>query len=80
MLIGKINMVTKHKKPTQTDPGGITKMESPMSMSNVMLIDPEVRTSPRASSIGPPPTARGQARVPSSPARRSPNIRVRNYG
>jgi len=41
VLIAKINMVTKHKKPTQTDPGGITKIESPMSMSNVMLLDPK---------------------------------------
>jgi large subunit ribosomal protein L24 len=41
VLISKINMVTKHKKPTQTDPGGITKMESPMAMSNVMLLDPK---------------------------------------
>lgn len=41
VLVSKINMVTKHKKPTQTDPGGITKIESPMSMSNVMLLDPK---------------------------------------
>ena len=41
VLIAKINMVTKHKKPTQTDPGGITKIESPISISNVMLLDPK---------------------------------------
>lgn len=41
VLIAKINMVTKHKKPTQTDPGGITKIESPISICNVMLLDPK---------------------------------------
>ncbi len=41
VLISKINMVTKHKKPTQTDRGGLTKIEAPLSMSNVMLIDPK---------------------------------------
>ena len=41
VLISKINLVTKHKKPTQTDPGGMTKIEAPMSLSNVMLIDPK---------------------------------------
>ena len=41
VLIAKINMVTKHKKPTQTDPGGISKMEAPLSLSNVMLLDPK---------------------------------------
>jgi large subunit ribosomal protein L24 len=41
VLIAKINMVTKHKKPTQTDPGGISKIESPIPVSNVMLVDPK---------------------------------------
>ena len=41
VLVAKVNMVTKHKKPTQTDPGGITKIESPISISNVMLLDPK---------------------------------------
>ncbi len=41
VVVSKVNMVTKHKKPTQTDPGGITKMEAPLSMSNVMLLDPK---------------------------------------
>ena len=48
VLIAKINMVTKHKKPTQTDPGGITKIESPMSMSNVMIIDPKTNKPTRS--------------------------------
>ena len=41
VLIAKINMVTKHKKPTQTDPGGLSKIEAPISISNVMLVDPK---------------------------------------
>ncbi|MBI4059952.1 MAG: 50S ribosomal protein L24 [Elusimicrobia bacterium] len=41
VLIARVNMVTKHKKPTQTDPGGITKIEAPLSLSNVMLVDPK---------------------------------------
>ncbi len=41
VLVTKINMVTKHKKPTQTDPGGISKLEAPIAMCNVMLVDPK---------------------------------------
>jgi large subunit ribosomal protein L24 len=41
VLVAKINIVTKHKKPTQTDAGGIVKMEAPLVMSKVMLIDPK---------------------------------------
>lgn len=41
VLISKINVVTKHKKPTQTDSGGLVKMEAPLAMSKVMLIDPK---------------------------------------
>lgn len=41
VLVSKVNMVTKNKKPTQTEPGGMTKIEAPLSMSNVMLVDPK---------------------------------------
>ena len=41
VLISKINIVTKHKKPTQTDAGGIVKMEAPLAMCKVMLVDPK---------------------------------------
>ena len=41
VLIAKINIVTKHKKPTQTDPGGLVKLEAPISLSKVMLADPK---------------------------------------
>jgi large subunit ribosomal protein L24 len=41
VLISKINIVTKHKKPTQTDAGGIVKLEAPLALSKVMLADPK---------------------------------------
>jgi len=41
VLVSKINIVTKHKKPTQTDSGGLVKMEAPLPLSKVMLIDPK---------------------------------------
>ncbi len=41
VLVSKVNVVTKHKKPTQTEPGGISKMEAPIAISNVMLVDPK---------------------------------------
>ena len=41
LLIGKINMVTKHRKPTQTEPGGLQKLEAPIAYSNVMLVCPK---------------------------------------
>ena len=37
--ISKINVVTKHKKPTQADAGGIVKTEAPLALSKVMLLD-----------------------------------------
>ena len=36
-----INMVKRHRRPTQTNPGGIDQMEAPIHISNVSLIDPE---------------------------------------
>ena len=47
VLISKINMVTKHKKPTQTDPGGISKMEASIPLCNVMLVDPKTNKGTR---------------------------------
>ena len=41
VLVSKVNIVTKHKKPTQTDPGGLVKLEAPLSISKVMLVDPK---------------------------------------
>jgi len=47
VLVSKLNMVTKHKKPTQTDPGGITKMEASLPLCNVMLVDPKTNKATR---------------------------------
>ena len=36
-----VNMVKKHQRPTQTSPGGIQTVESPIHVSNVAHIDPD---------------------------------------
>jgi large subunit ribosomal protein L24 len=41
ILVGKINIMTKHKKRSQTEPGGLQKMEAPIHYSNVMLLCPK---------------------------------------
>jgi large subunit ribosomal protein L24 len=41
VLVSKVNIVTKHKKPTQTDAGGLVKLEAPLALSKVMLVDPK---------------------------------------
>ncbi|MBC2576393.1 50S ribosomal protein L24 [Peptostreptococcus canis] len=42
VLVEGINIVTKHNKPSATNPqGGITTKEAPIHISNVMPFDPE---------------------------------------
>jgi large subunit ribosomal protein L24 len=41
VIVSKINLTKKHKRPTQTDPGGIREIEMPIHISNVMLICPK---------------------------------------
>lgn len=36
-----VNIVSKHQRPTRDKPGGIQKLESPLSVSNVRLICPK---------------------------------------
>ena len=47
VLVEGINLVTKHKKVSQTDrgtkTGGIETAEAPIHISNVALIDPETK-------------------------------------
>ena len=43
-----INMVTRHRRATQTNPGGIERMEALIHISNVALIDPESSNPTRA--------------------------------
>ena len=38
ILVEGVNMIKKHKKPQQTQPGGIINQEGPVHVSNVMLI------------------------------------------
>ncbi len=41
-IVEGLNMVTKHVKPTATNPqGGIEKKEAAIHISNLMLIDPK---------------------------------------
>ncbi len=39
-IVEQVNIVRKHKKPTNDNPGGIVEMAAPVHISNLMLIDP----------------------------------------
>lgn len=41
VYVSGANLVKKHKKPTQTTPGGIVSEEASIHVSNVALIDPK---------------------------------------
>lgn len=42
VLVEQTNMVSKHTKPNAANPnGGIVKMEAPLHISNVALVDPK---------------------------------------
>jgi large subunit ribosomal protein L24 len=48
VLVEGANMVSKHTKPNAANPnGGINKMEAPIHISNVSLIDPKSGNSTR---------------------------------
>ncbi len=40
-IVSGINMVKRHQRPTQYDPGGIKDMEAPMHVSNLAVADPK---------------------------------------
>lgn len=43
VIVENVNMVTKHKKPTQrVQQGGIVHQEAPINVSNVMIVDPKL--------------------------------------
>ena len=41
VIVEDVNIVKKHRKPTQSTPGGIVEIPAPIHISNVMLIDPK---------------------------------------
>ncbi|MFA5857960.1 MAG: 50S ribosomal protein L24 [Elusimicrobiota bacterium] len=41
IIIAKINMVKRHLRRSQNDPGGIREKEAPVHISNVMLVCPK---------------------------------------
>jgi large subunit ribosomal protein L24 len=40
-IVENVNVVKKHQKPTNENPGGITEISAPVHVSNLMLIDPK---------------------------------------
>ncbi|MDR1694818.1 MAG: 50S ribosomal protein L24 [Lactobacillaceae bacterium] len=49
VVVQGINLVKRHQKPSQTNPGGIITKEAPIHVSNVSLIDPK---SGKATKVG----------------------------
>ena len=41
VIVGGINMVKRHTKPSQESAGGIISKEMPIHVSNVALVDPK---------------------------------------
>lgn len=41
VVVGGINMVKKHTKPSRTGAGGMVEMEASLHVSNVSLLDPK---------------------------------------
>ena len=40
-VVQEVNIVKKHQKPTNDNPGGINEIAAPIHLSNLMLIDPK---------------------------------------
>ena len=49
VVVGGANMIKRHTKPTQTNPGGIIEREAPIHISNVAMVDPKEK---KASRVG----------------------------
>jgi large subunit ribosomal protein L24 len=41
VIIDGVNIVKKHTKPSNDNPGGINEIEAPIHASNVMILDPK---------------------------------------
>lgn len=48
-IVEGVNMVKKHTKPSNDNPGGINEIEAPIHISNLALVDPK---SGKATRIG----------------------------
>lgn len=46
-IVNGVNIVKKHMKPTNNNPGGIVEMEAPIHISNLALLDPKSNTPTR---------------------------------
>lgn len=58
-IVEGANMVSKHSKPNAANPnGGINKMEAPIHISNLMLVDPK---SGNATRVGRKKNAEGKS-------------------
>ncbi|GJM32747.1 MAG: 50S ribosomal protein L24 [Saprospiraceae bacterium] len=40
-IVDEVNIVKKHTKPSQDNPGGINEVPAPIHLSNLMLVDPK---------------------------------------
>ncbi|MFN3233751.1 MAG: 50S ribosomal protein L24 [Alphaproteobacteria bacterium] len=40
-LVRGVNMVKRHQRPSQMDPGGIKTKEAPIALANLALVDPK---------------------------------------
>ena len=47
VLVAKVNMVTRHTKPRQSEPGGRQVKEAAIHISNVMLVCPKCQQAVR---------------------------------
>ena len=42
VVVAGVNMITRHRKPTQNNPqGGLERREAPLAVSNVAVADPK---------------------------------------
>ena len=41
VVVTGVNMIKRHTRPTQTNPGGIIEREAPVHISNVAIVDPK---------------------------------------
>ncbi|MBT8190827.1 MAG: 50S ribosomal protein L24 [Bacteroidia bacterium] len=40
-IVEGVNIVKKHTKPTNDNPGGINEIEAPIHLSNLLVVDPK---------------------------------------